>query len=67
VRSYIDEVEHALSVIHISDQILAVDETGFCLRPIKAKKKAIVYSMGCGTKAAYRQETSLNHVSLVQQ
>jgi hypothetical protein len=65
VRSYIDEVEHALSVIRVRDENLNVDETGLCSRPMKAKKKVIVYSMGCGTKAAHREETDLKHVSLV--
>jgi hypothetical protein len=33
--------------------------------PTKAKKKAIVYSKACTTKAVFREEIDLNHVSLV--
>jgi hypothetical protein len=65
VRSYIDEMEHALSVIRVPDQILNRDETRFRSRSMKTKKKAFIYSMGCGTKAASRKETDLNHVNLV--
>jgi hypothetical protein len=32
---------------------------------MKAKKKAIVYSKACTTKAAFRDEIDFNHVSLV--
>jgi UDP-N-acetylmuramyl tripeptide synthase len=65
VRYYIDELERALSVIRVPDQILNRDKTRFCSRSMKTKKKAFIYSMGCGTKAADRKETDLNHVSLV--
>jgi hypothetical protein len=64
VRFDIDEVECTLSVIRVPNQILNMDETGFCSRPMKAKKK-IVDSMGCGTKAVYSKETDLSHVNLV--
>jgi hypothetical protein len=39
VRSYVDELEHAPSVIRIPDQILNMDETRLCSRPMKAKKR----------------------------
>jgi hypothetical protein len=32
---------------------------------MKVEKKAIVCSKACATKAAFREETDLNHVSLV--
>jgi hypothetical protein len=32
---------------------------------MKAKKKAIVYSKACTIRAAFREETDLNHMSLV--
>jgi hypothetical protein len=65
VRAYVAEVEHALSAIRVPDQMLNMDETGFCSRPMKAKKRAIVYSKKCATKAAFREEKDLNHVTLV--
>jgi hypothetical protein len=42
-----------------------MDETGFCSRPMKGKKRAVVYSKTCMTKAAVREEIDLNHVSVV--
>jgi hypothetical protein len=54
VRLYVDEVEHARSVIRRPHQIFDRDETGFCLRRIKAKKKGNVYYKACLTKGAFR-------------
>jgi hypothetical protein len=65
VRPYIDEVEHISSGIRVPDQILNMDEIEFCSRPMEVKKKTIVYSIRCGSKAAYREETYLNHLSLL--
>jgi hypothetical protein len=64
-RPHIHEVEHIQSVIRVPAQILNTDETAFCSHPMKGKKKRIVYSMGCGTKAAYRKETDLKQMNLV--
>jgi hypothetical protein len=65
VRPHVDELEVARLVIHFPDQVLHMDETGFCSRPMKAKKETIVYSKACTTKAACREESDLKHVSLV--
>jgi hypothetical protein len=62
VRSNIDELEDAVSVICVPAQGLNMDEIGFCSRPMKAQKKTIVYSKACTTKAACREESDLNHV-----
>jgi hypothetical protein len=42
-----------------------MDKVEFCLPPMTAKKKAIVYSKACTTKAVFREETDLNQVRLV--
>jgi hypothetical protein len=65
VRSHVAELEQTLSLIRIPDQILNMYETGFCSCPMKAKKKPVVYSKACTTKAAFKEETDLNRVSLV--
>jgi hypothetical protein len=41
VRSYVDELEHVPSVIRIPDQILNMDETRLCSRPMKAPKRRL--------------------------
>jgi hypothetical protein len=65
IRSYVKEPEDARSLIPVPDQILNVDETGFCSRPMKAKKKTIVYAKRCTRKAACTEESAFNHMSLV--
>jgi hypothetical protein len=45
--------------------MLNMDETGFCSHSMKGKKKTVLYSKKCTTKAAFREERELNHVSLV--
>jgi hypothetical protein len=65
VRSYVTELEQALSVIRVRHQILNMDETGLCSHPMKTKKKVIVYSKACTTNAAFKEEADRNHVSFV--
>jgi hypothetical protein len=60
MRSDVDEVEDARSIIRVPDHVLNMDETGFCSRPMKAKKNTIVDSMRCTTKAACRKESDVN-------
>jgi hypothetical protein len=42
-----------------------MDETGVFSRAMKAREKTIVFSKGCTTKAACREERDLDHESLV--
>jgi hypothetical protein len=65
VGSYVDELEDARSVIGVPRQIVNMDEAGFCSCPMNAKKKTIVSSKRCPTKAACREDSNLNHMSLV--
>jgi hypothetical protein len=64
VISYLEEQDDPRSVIRVPDQGLNMDETGFCSRPMTAKK-TIVYSKVCTTKPASREESDLNHMTLV--
>jgi hypothetical protein len=65
VRLHADELEDALSLIHVPDQVLNMDEIGFCSRPMKAKRKTIVDSNACTTKAACTEESDFHHMSPV--
>jgi hypothetical protein len=59
------ELETAVSVIRVPDQILSMDEPGFCPRPVKAKKNGILSLNKCTTKPAFRKEIDIRHVWLV--
>jgi hypothetical protein len=65
VLAYFAELKNALLQMRTPAQLLNMDETGFCGRPDKAKKKKVIYRYDCPVKPAFREESDPNHVSLV--
>jgi hypothetical protein len=65
VLAYFAELKSALVRMQTPAQLLNMDETGFCARPDKAKKKKVVYRYDCPVKPAFREQSDPNHVSLV--
>jgi hypothetical protein len=47
VRHFFSDVAQALSEIRSLAQLLNMDETGFCSRPTKGRKKTVVYTSQC--------------------
>jgi hypothetical protein len=65
VLVYFAEVKRALAQMRTAAQLLNMDETGFCSRPEKAKKRKVVYRIDCPVKPAFREESDPNHITLV--
>jgi hypothetical protein len=65
VLAYFAELKTALVQIQTPAQLLNMDETGFCSRPEKTRKKKIIYRCDCPVKPVFREQTDPNHVSLV--
>jgi hypothetical protein len=63
--TYFVEVKAALAQIQTAAQLLNMDETGFCSRPEKAKKRKVMYRTDCPVKSAFREQSDLNHITLM--
>jgi hypothetical protein len=65
VLAYFAEVKSVLAQIRTPAQLLNMDETGFCSRPEKARKRKVVYRVDCPVRPAFRELTDPNHITLV--
>jgi hypothetical protein len=65
VERYYGEVRNALQELKCREQLLNMDETGFCTRATRDKKKRIVYLSDCPVKPTFSDVPDGNHVSLV--
>jgi hypothetical protein len=65
VHRYFAELAQALSEIRSPAQLLNMDETGFCSRPTKGRKKTVVYVPQCPVSPVFLGKPDANHVTLV--
>ena len=65
VRKYISCLITSLNGIKSCKQIINIDETGFCSRPMKGKTKKCVYIKYHPKKPSFREGVDANHVSLL--
>jgi hypothetical protein len=64
VNDYFSNVQTALASMTSREQLLNMDETGFCSREMKNRKKTVVFLTNCPVVAKYTEETDADHVSL---
>jgi hypothetical protein len=63
--TYFAEVKMGLAQMQTAAQLLNMDETRFCSPPEKAKKQKVVSRTDCPVKLAFREQSDLNHITLV--